>query len=42
MNRASTVVTLGIVAPFSVVFALALSPIAWVLSCAGAWMGLET
>jgi RsiW-degrading membrane proteinase PrsW (M82 family) len=36
-----TLVTLGIVAPFTVVFALALSPVAWVLACAGAWIGLE-
>jgi RsiW-degrading membrane proteinase PrsW (M82 family) len=36
-----TLVTLGFVAPFTVVFALALSPIAWVLACAGAWVGLE-
>jgi hypothetical protein len=34
-------VTLGFAAPFTVVFALALSPIAWVLSCAGAWVGRE-
>jgi RsiW-degrading membrane proteinase PrsW (M82 family) len=36
---AVVVVTLGFAAPFTVVFALALSPIAWVLSCAGAWVG---
>jgi RsiW-degrading membrane proteinase PrsW (M82 family) len=36
-----TLVTLGFAAPFTVVFALALSPIAWVLSCAGAWVGRE-
>ena len=30
-----TLVGLGVAAPFTVVFALALSPIAWVLSCAG-------
>ncbi len=34
-----TVVTLGFAAPFTVVFALALSPIAWLLSCIGAWLG---
>jgi RsiW-degrading membrane proteinase PrsW (M82 family) len=34
-----TVVTLGFAAPFTVVFALALSPIAWLLSCVGAWLG---
>jgi RsiW-degrading membrane proteinase PrsW (M82 family) len=34
-----TLVTLGFAAPFSVVFALALSPIAWLLSCIGAWLG---
>ena len=34
-----TLVALGFAAPFTVVFALALSPIAWVLSCVGAWMG---
>ena len=27
--------------PFAVVFALALSPIAWVLACVGAWVGRE-
>ncbi|HEY6460575.1 MAG TPA: PrsW family intramembrane metalloprotease [Polyangiaceae bacterium] len=34
-----TLVALGVAAPFTVVFALAISPIAWVLSCAGAWVG---
>jgi hypothetical protein len=34
-----TLVTLGFAAPFTVVFALALSPIAWLLSCVGAWLG---
>jgi RsiW-degrading membrane proteinase PrsW (M82 family) len=34
-----TLVTLGFAAPFTVVFALALSPIAWLLSCIGAWLG---
>jgi RsiW-degrading membrane proteinase PrsW (M82 family) len=33
------IVGLGFAAPSAVVFALALSPIAWLLSCAGAWMG---
>ena len=33
-----TLLALGIAAPFTVVFVLALSPIAWVLSCLGAWM----
>jgi RsiW-degrading membrane proteinase PrsW (M82 family) len=36
-----TLVSLGFAAPFTVVFALALSPIAWVLACVGAWMGRE-
>jgi RsiW-degrading membrane proteinase PrsW (M82 family) len=36
-----TVITLGLAAPVTVVFALALSPIAWVLACVGAWMGSE-
>jgi hypothetical protein len=36
-----TLVGLGIAAPFTVVFGLAVSPIAWVLACAGAWMGRE-
>jgi RsiW-degrading membrane proteinase PrsW (M82 family) len=36
-----TVLTLGLAAPFTVVFALAVSPIAWLLSCLGAWMGRE-
>jgi RsiW-degrading membrane proteinase PrsW (M82 family) len=34
-----TVVCLGFAAPVAVVFALALSPIAWLLACFGAWMG---
>jgi hypothetical protein len=33
------VVGLGLVAPVAVVFALALTPLAWVASCAGAWLG---
>jgi RsiW-degrading membrane proteinase PrsW (M82 family) len=33
-----TVVALGLAAPVTVVFALALSPIAWVLACFGAWI----
>ena len=33
-----TLVALGFAAPFAVVFGLAISPIAWVLSCAGAWV----
>jgi RsiW-degrading membrane proteinase PrsW (M82 family) len=36
-----TLTGLGFAAPFTVVFALALSPIAWVLACAGAWIGRE-
>jgi RsiW-degrading membrane proteinase PrsW (M82 family) len=36
-----TLVALGFAAPFTVVFVLALSPIAWVLSCVGAWIGRE-
>lgn len=36
---ALTLVALGFVAPFTVVFALALSPVAWLLSCVGAWAG---
>ncbi|HEX3345575.1 MAG TPA: PrsW family intramembrane metalloprotease [Polyangiaceae bacterium] len=36
-----TLVGLGFAAPFTVVFALALSPIAWVLACVGAWIGRE-
>jgi RsiW-degrading membrane proteinase PrsW (M82 family) len=34
-----TLVGLGFAAPFTVVFALALSPVAWLLSCIGAWAG---
>jgi hypothetical protein len=34
-----TLVCLGFAAPFAVVFALALSPVAWLLSCLGAWVG---
>lgn len=33
-----TLVALGFAAPVAVVFGLAISPIAWVLSCAGAWV----
>jgi RsiW-degrading membrane proteinase PrsW (M82 family) len=33
-----TLVVLGFAAPIAVVFGLAVSPIAWVLSCAGAWI----
>ena len=33
-----TLTAVGFAAPFAVVFALAISPIAWVLSCAGAWV----
>jgi RsiW-degrading membrane proteinase PrsW (M82 family) len=36
---AVTLFALGFAAPFTVVFALAASPIAWVLSCLGAWVG---
>ncbi|HEY5241517.1 MAG TPA: hypothetical protein VIJ22_08635, partial [Polyangiaceae bacterium] len=36
-----TLTGLGFAAPFTVVFALALSPIAWVLACFGAWVGRE-
>jgi RsiW-degrading membrane proteinase PrsW (M82 family) len=36
-----TLVGLGLAAPFTVVFGLALSPIAWVLACFGAWIGRE-
>ncbi len=32
-----TLTGLGLAAPFTVAFGLALSPIAWVFSCAGAW-----
>jgi RsiW-degrading membrane proteinase PrsW (M82 family) len=35
---AITIVALGFAAPVAVVFGLAISPIAWVLSCAGAWV----
>jgi len=34
-----TLVVLGIAAPVTVVFGLAVSPIAWALSCFGAWVG---
>jgi len=36
---AFTLVLLGLAAPVAVVFALAFSPIAWGLACAGAWIG---
>src|SRR5690606_28065841 len=32
-------VLLGLAAPVALVFALAFSPIAWALACAGAWIG---
>lgn len=32
-------VMLGFAAPLALVFALAFSPIAWILACAGAWVG---
>jgi hypothetical protein len=38
----ATLVALGLAAPITVVFALALSPIAWVLACFGAWMARES
>jgi protease PrsW len=34
-----TLVLLGLAAPVVLVFALAFSPIAWALACAGAWIG---
>ena len=34
-----TLVLLGFAAPVALVFALAFSPIAWALACAGAWVG---
>jgi RsiW-degrading membrane proteinase PrsW (M82 family) len=34
-----TMVILGLAAPMALVFALAFSPIAWALACAGAWVG---
>jgi RsiW-degrading membrane proteinase PrsW (M82 family) len=34
-----TLVLLGLAAPVALVFALAFSPIAWGLACAGAWIG---
>lgn len=34
-----TLILLGLAAPVAVVFALAFSPIAWALACAGAWAG---
>jgi hypothetical protein len=36
-----TLVCLGLAAPVTVVFGLAVSPVAWVLSCFGAWIGRE-
>ena len=35
----ATLVVLGLTTPVAVVFALAFSPIAWGLACAGAWVG---
>jgi|GEM_PF-361974 len=37
---AAVIVVLGLAAPVAVVFVLAFSPIAWALSCAGAWAGM--
>lgn len=37
-----TLVVLGLAAPVALVFALAFSPIAWALACAGAWVGRPT
>ncbi len=34
-----TLVVLGLAAPVALIFALAFSPIAWALACAGAWVG---
>jgi hypothetical protein len=34
-----TLLILGIAAPVAVIFAIACSPIAWALACAGAWIG---
>ena len=34
-----TLALLGLAAPVALVFALAFSPIAWALACAGAWIG---
>lgn len=34
-----TLVLLGLAAPVALIFALAFSPIAWALACAGAWVG---
>lgn len=39
LSIAATLVVLGLVAPVALVFALALAPIAFALSCAGAWVG---
>jgi RsiW-degrading membrane proteinase PrsW (M82 family) len=36
---ATTLVLLGLAAPLAMVFALAFSPVAFVLACAGAWVG---
>lgn len=38
---AVTVLGLGLAAPFTVAVGLALSPVAWVLACAGAWVAHE-
>jgi RsiW-degrading membrane proteinase PrsW (M82 family) len=37
-----TLLVLGLAAPVAVVFALASSPVAWGLACAGAWVGRPT
>ncbi len=39
---ALTLVALGLAAPDTVVFGLAVAPVAWALACAGAWMGRAT
>jgi hypothetical protein len=35
----AVLILLGFAAPIALVFALAFSPIAWGLACAGAWIG---
>jgi len=35
----ATLIALGLAAPVALVFAIAFSPVAWGLSCAGAWIG---
>jgi hypothetical protein len=42
LSMALLMVVMGMVAPVSIVFAIAFAPVAFALSCAGAWVGLAS